>query len=1159
MQSRFDQGRRSTEDSDNEEIVYRGHSRKALGSTTQWQYRRYDRSNTDDDKAFQPRMAPTCVDAQKAENFRKFYRAVVSPTHVRVTAGGRIVPNSRAPAQPVFVWNKDRVAFDTVANFSDAAAQLNGENYHGPKKVQSMGSSFDSVGMTSSRSSYQKSDSSATAQSLETKDVASQHALQGSMAQSQPTLNGLNGIKLSSPANFDPNKPFMLNGIVAYPVPKDFKIPPGMSVMPLTMIGNPAQQQAHYQPQQQAMGSFRSPAPMFAGQPQQTQSSMQGIMAAHVPPHQAPRQFIPGVPSAPQTTVNTLYHPKSTPAMRSVPIQDERMSPKALNQRMVGLQSKLDELDHQLMYNKHQIDEAYNNAQRNHITSQIAEIKDQLTSMGFAPMVPQARTSVQNRRGTAAASKPLQVVKPDVETLGEPEGFLSSSTGLRTQEPLPGRLTASEAMPTTGGVALDFPLPTSTASTVSLIPSSVVTRTRLSASAAKAPEFKPRSMQTPETVTEKPDMPSTLAAASALSPVTSTDSMSPNEFGGYTTDEVRTMDDLIASATLVSASLPSTNLSRSPYKQSSFNGNEHVLTSSSASYQQAPLSLQTSAMGNVGPYLSGYSIPGVNTGAHSDQQFTYSRPLTEQELKARELYWGSGGKQHQQKGLPKFDGKDFYPPSPTKPAATFISQSRSSETSTVVRKWNSSIVTSKASEESGVLQKLDEDDALVGPVTPRRNQLNLKVNAQPTEQKDTEDNKENVEVINTVEELDAWCIKNGIQMPDVGTPVTKSKTASLLAKMAGIQSPKNKMLKNAKPASVIAAERLESYGLPKLLAPTASRALAVASQEFATAKPSPATQRKAFLSIAKYTNPTIVESLLVPAVEESSKPVLKTVRSVSAAPVLSDSDKAEGQFAQIFAQKMAARGVKVADKDGTLLLDAPKTTNGATASLQQVAANDARRTLRPMASHDSMRRPLSSQSSQVSRPTSRSSQYSTEAVAVAGPKVRARTSLPRPTAVEALAASLGPDPKSFLALPPQHQRAVSSMGLAPYQQQYQTRVPSQSRQLPPSQVSQSALVASVCGAMDQHGRPLQVMNSQMQMPVAAQFQGGPVQLVSPMFPPPIGVGFPPMGPFGPYQPGPSHLFPGPMQPPPGQEGDWVWHPRQGGVPPGPRQGPPPAR
>lgn len=1156
MQSRFDQGRRSTEDSDNEEIVYRGHLRKALGSTTQWQYRRYDRSNTDDEKAFQPRMAPTCVDAQKAENFRKFYRAVVSPTHVRVTAGGRIVPNSRAPAQPIFVWNKDRVAFDTVASSSDAAAQLNGENYHGPKKFQSMGSSFDSVGMTSSRSSYQKSDSSATAQSLETRDVASQHAIQGSMAHSQPTLNG---IKLSSPANFDPNKPFMLNGIVAYPVPKDFKIPQGMSVMPLTMIGNPSQQQAHYQPQQQAMGSFRSPAPMFTGQPQQTQNSMQGTLAAHVASHQAPRQFISGVPSVAQTTVNTLYHPKSTPAMRSVPIQDERMSPKALNQRMVGLQSKLDELDHQLMYNKHQIDEAYNNAQRNHITSQIAEIKDQLTSMGFAPMMPQARNSVQNRRGTAAASKPLQMVKPDLETFGEPEDLLSPSTCPRSQESHAGRLTASEALPTSGGVSLDFPLATSTTSAVSLIPSSIVSRTRLSASAAKAPEFKPRSMQTPETVTEKPDMPATVAAESVISPVTSTDSMSPNEFGGYTTDKIRTMDDLITSATRVSASLPSTDLSRSPYKQSSFNGNEHVLTSSSASYQQQPLSLQTSAMGNVGPYLSGYSIPGVNTGTHRDQQFTYSRPLTEQELKARELYWGNGGKQHHQKGLPKFDGKDFYPPSPTKPSAISVSQSRSSETSTVVRKWNSSIVTSKASEESGVLQKLDEEDALVGPVTPRKNQLNRQVGVQPTEQKDTEENKENVEVVNTVEELDAWCIKNGIQMPDVGTPVTKSKTASLLAKMAGISSPKNRILKNAKPASVIATERLESYGLPKLLAPTASRALAVASQEFATAKPSPATQRKAFLSIAKYTNPTIVESLLVPVAEEGIKPVLKTVHSVSPAPVLSDSDKAEGQFAQIFAQKMAARGVKVADKDGTLLLDTPKTANGAAASLQQVAANNARRTLRPTASHDSMRRPLSSQSSQASRPTSRSSQYSAEAVAVAGPRVRAQASFTRPTAVEALAASLGPDPKSFLALPPQHQRAVSSMGLVPYQQQYQTRVPSHSRPLPLSQVSQAALVASVCGAMDQHGRPLQVMNSQMQMPVTAQFQGGPVQLVSPMFPPPMGMGFPPMGPFGPYQSGPAHLFPGPMQQSPGQDGDWVWHPRQGGAPPGPRQGPPSAR
>src|SRR5687768_6896196 len=48
-----------------------------------------------------------------------------------------------------------------------------------------------------------------------------------------------------------------------------------------------------------------------------------------------------------------------------------------------------------------------------------------------------------------------------------------------------------------------------------------------------------------------------------------------------------------------------------------------------------------------------------------DTDYAYTRSLTEDELRARHMYWGKTPR-HLQKGLPKFDGKDFYPPSPTK-------------------------------------------------------------------------------------------------------------------------------------------------------------------------------------------------------------------------------------------------------------------------------------------------------------------------------------------------------------------------------------------------------------------------------------------------------------------------------------------------------------
>ena len=60
---------------------------------------------------------------------------------------------------------------------------------------------------------------------------------------------------------------------------------------------------------------------------------------------------------------------------------------------------------------------------------------------------------------------------------------------------------------------------------------------------------------------------------------------------------------------------------------------------------------------------------GVSAGMACDTDYVYTRPLTEDELRARHMYWGKTPR-HLQKGLPKFDGKDFYPPSPTREPAT---------------------------------------------------------------------------------------------------------------------------------------------------------------------------------------------------------------------------------------------------------------------------------------------------------------------------------------------------------------------------------------------------------------------------------------------------------------------------------------------------------
>ena len=56
--------------------------------------------NTTEASSADPVPKPADLAPQEVKGFKKFYKAVVSPSHVRVTAGGRIVPNNRAPSSP---------------------------------------------------------------------------------------------------------------------------------------------------------------------------------------------------------------------------------------------------------------------------------------------------------------------------------------------------------------------------------------------------------------------------------------------------------------------------------------------------------------------------------------------------------------------------------------------------------------------------------------------------------------------------------------------------------------------------------------------------------------------------------------------------------------------------------------------------------------------------------------------------------------------------------------------------------------------------------------------------------------------------------------------------------------------------------------------------
>ncbi|EGR45913.1 uncharacterized protein TRIREDRAFT_110623 [Trichoderma reesei QM6a] len=100
-------------DSDNTSPRRGEAARQLDGTEAEWRYRG---RNDPEPVGAQPMSAPTGLAAQKDEGFQRFYRAVVSPTHVRVTAGGRIVPNTRGSPSPTTRWPKDKPAGEAAEN-----------------------------------------------------------------------------------------------------------------------------------------------------------------------------------------------------------------------------------------------------------------------------------------------------------------------------------------------------------------------------------------------------------------------------------------------------------------------------------------------------------------------------------------------------------------------------------------------------------------------------------------------------------------------------------------------------------------------------------------------------------------------------------------------------------------------------------------------------------------------------------------------------------------------------------------------------------------------------------------------------------------------------------------------------------------------------------
>lgn len=595
----------------------------------QWNFRRRESS----DRSSQPHSAPTDIAAQQSENFQRFYRAVVSPTHVRVTAGGRIVPNTRATATapPQFEWNSDN--FRSESRKSTSEHELNNTRPTLLLPNTMLPLSYPQIPtdafappcnpLTSVAPQLQSSVNGNIGSSGEDTIYtanANGEAVSGTL---QPgTLPQT--IKISPPSQFDQSKPFIFNGQVVYPVSQGFQPPPTAIPVGLTMLGNPG-----FLPQAQLpngsgfLPAFPGamPAPvMFPGQP--IPMMMPNLISAeHMPP------MIPYLP------------------MRGMPLQSD-----ALKGQIQQLRNQVKFCDHQLANNKHQIDEHFMETQKAIFSGQIKNL--QLILDFQLAQETGVASGTQNADNTPGSQ--VLAVAPPVAYSTKPASEENSKQSL---EPLQG------SNGTKGSLRTEL-----------------TTKSRLS---INAPAFQPRSQALVlASQAHQLDVHSENNNGHALgSQGVETQSQIESRLLARSTADWGGSSGPNGSSGVVTLSRAQSNQEVVLYDQSNKKAPTLQRSATFHGQESAPSSaVQVTSSFSV-PYLVGTLPHGVHASLAKSTDFLYSRPLTDEEIRARHLYWGKAPRSIQS-GLPKFDGKDFYPPSPVKQSGRLATTQHSIASST---------------------------------------------------------------------------------------------------------------------------------------------------------------------------------------------------------------------------------------------------------------------------------------------------------------------------------------------------------------------------------------------------------------------------------------------------------------------------------------------
>jgi hypothetical protein len=654
-----------SEESEYQTVSYKKTNRSS--EEIKWNFRRRDVS----DRSSQPHSAPTEVAAQQSENFQRFYRAVVSPTHVRVTAGGRIVANTRASASPLFEWNGEKLHFETRKTEPDRA-------HHNLQPSSWQHSTAPSPGFPplipggflSPYSLLPRTNSitmAAMAPPVQPCPLAnnSPRPPAGENAAASHQTNPLpQQIKISPPTQFDQTKPFMYNGHLVYPVQPGFQPPPGSLPVPVPTLGN-----AGFLPQNPMTTHTGFYPPQFAG-------TLVSTANPFIFP--AGQQLPMGMPHGLQPLDNAPslvpYMPFLTSPMVSIT--------EIIRSQIQFLQSGLKQIEHQMSCNnKPRVDESFIEHQHSLVASQISNLEaileNQLAQEG----------AMSSLRGDEADDLGILVSSSRENSMRS----LTSNNTIVTQPSKENLVSIGERGESVNPTAeTESPqLEQSKCNKMSLARSDSTTKSRLTLAAAMAPPFQPRT-QAAIAQASQAHLADESSRFSLTSPMENVPfetqaqiearllAKSSTDWGYGGLPAARTNVVFSRAESIQEQSLQRQNEIPPPafQKLNTFHGESTI----------APMSVPNISPSAV-PYLVGKFPIGVPASQVEDSDFVYPRTLTQDEIRARFLYWGKAPRSVQS-GLPKFDGKDFYPPSPVKEDAQLPSEAPSNSIHATIPQLN---------------------------------------------------------------------------------------------------------------------------------------------------------------------------------------------------------------------------------------------------------------------------------------------------------------------------------------------------------------------------------------------------------------------------------------------------------------------------------------